>query len=73
MKIFVIFMGLILASINCLWVPSPQSKSMTSANALRAIGALTDLKECIDYSLEENINTVSTPSLEILSLITLEI
>ena len=53
--------------------PLETDKAIKEANDLRAIGALTDLKECIDYSIEENIDTITIPSFEILFLITLEI
>ena len=53
--------------------PLETDKAIELANDLRAIGALTDLGECIDFSLEENIDTISIPSFEIISLISRQI
>ena len=39
MNILSTFIGLTFASMNCLWVPSPQSKRNTSPNSLMTIAA----------------------------------
>ena len=49
--------------------PLETDKAIEEANALRARGILTDLGDCIDYSLEENIDIRPPPSFEIVSLI----
>jgi hypothetical protein len=49
--------------------PLKTDKAIEEAKVLRAKGILTELGDCIDYSLEENIVKEPPPSFEIISLI----
>ena len=51
--------------------PLETDRAIKESNTLRERGALTDFGECIDYSLEENMEIKSLPSFTIISLMPL--